>query len=182
MSGRSDRDVLSYRSIRRAHRRPAFDPDGTEHGRNECRYPYAHDFSGLPERTNAAAAAYARACVEVARQWGLRAIDIWSRMQRFPGWEKSFLRYARTLSCRLPRRRHRGDGSSRTQMKVCHFLPACGCRDGLHLTPRGNRVLFEEVVFALKDANLSLEALPADLPLFSDIDPDNPVKSFEDQE
>jgi isoamyl acetate esterase len=38
------------------------------------------------------------------------------------------------------------------------------------------------VVFALKDANLSLEALPADLPLFSDIDPDNPVKSFEDQE
>jgi hypothetical protein len=90
--------------------------------------------------------------------------------------------HARTLSCRLPRRRHRGDGSSRTQMKVCHFLPACGCRDGLHLTPRGNRVLFEEVVFALKDANLSLEALPADLPLFSDIDPDNPVKSFEDQE
>lgn len=97
VSGRSDdRDVLSYRSIRRAHRRPAFDPDGTEHGRNECRYPYAHDFSGLPERTNAAAAAYARACVEVARQCGLRAIDIWSRMQRFPGWEKSFLRYART--------------------------------------------------------------------------------------
>lgn len=119
---------------------PPVDEDG------RLRYPYAHDFSGLPERTNAAAAAYARACVEVARQWGLRAIDIWSRMQRFPGWEKSFL------------------------------------RDGLHLTPRGNRVLFEEVVFALKDANLSLEALPADLPLFSDIDPDNPVKSFEDQE
>lgn len=119
---------------------PPVDEDG------RLRYPYAHDFSGLPERTNAAAAGYARACVEVARQCGLRAIDIWSRMQRFPGWEKSFL------------------------------------RDGLHLTPRGNRVLFEEVVFALKDANLSLEALPADLPLFSDIDPDNPVKSFEDQE
>ena len=55
-------------------------------------------------------------------------------------------------------------------------------RDGLHLTPRGNRVLFEEVVFALKDANLSLEALPADLPLFGDMDPDNPAKSFEDQD
>ena len=37
---------------------------------------------------------YARACLEVARQCGLRDIDIWSRMQRFPGWEKSFLRYA----------------------------------------------------------------------------------------
>jgi hypothetical protein len=43
-------------------------------------------------------------------------------------------------------------------------------------------VLFEEVVLALKDANLSLEALPADLPLFGDMDPDNPAKSFEDHE
>ena len=66
-------------------------PDSTEHG--ECRYPYAHDFSGLPERTNAAAGLYAKACLEVARQCGLRAIDVWSRMQRFHGWEKSFLRY-----------------------------------------------------------------------------------------
>lgn len=111
-----------------------------------CRYPYAHDYSGLPERTNAAAGVYARACVEVARQCGIRAIDIWSRMQKFTGWEKCFL------------------------------------RDGLHLTPRGNRVLFEEVVFALKDANLSLEALPADLPLFGDMDPDDPAKSFEDDD
>ncbi|EER89226.1 hypothetical protein BDA96_10G051800 [Sorghum bicolor] len=119
---------------------PPVDEDG------RLRYPYAHDFSGLPERTNAAAGLYAKACLEVARQCGLRAIDVWSRMQRFHGWEKSFL------------------------------------RDGLHLTPRGNRVLFEEVVFALKDANLSLEALPADLPLFGDMDPDNPAKSFEDHE
>jgi hypothetical protein len=43
-------------------------------------------------------------------------------------------------------------------------------------------VLFEEVVFALKDANLSLEALPADLPLFGDMDLDNPAKSFEDDD
>ncbi|KAJ1258099.1 hypothetical protein BS78_10G047700 [Paspalum vaginatum] len=119
---------------------PPVDEDGRR------RYPYAQDLSGLPERTNAAAGAYARACVEVARQCGVRAIDIWSRMQRFSGWDKGFL------------------------------------RDGLHLTPRGNRVLFEEVVFALKDADLSLEALPADLPLFGDMDPDDPAKAFDDQD
>jgi hypothetical protein len=42
-------------------------------------------------------------------------------------------------------------------------------RDGLHLTPLGNRLLFKEVVLALRDTNLGLEALPADLPLCSDI-------------
>ena len=56
------------------------------------------------------------------------------------------------------------------------------CRDGLHLTPLGNRLLFEEVVFALRDASLSLQALPADLPLCSDIDPDNAVKCFQEEE
>ncbi|EAY99754.1 hypothetical protein OsI_21739 [Oryza sativa Indica Group] len=108
------------------------------------RYQYGGDCAGLPERTNESAGAYARACVEVAAECGLRVIDIWSKMQRFPGWESSFL------------------------------------RDGLHLTPRGNRVVFEEVVFALKDASLGLEALPADLPLFCDMDPNNPVKSFDE--
>lgn len=36
----------------------------------------------------------------------LRAIDIWCRMQRFPGWEKSFLRYALCPAggCRLQRK------------------------------------------------------------------------------
>ncbi|TVU12492.1 hypothetical protein EJB05_46142, partial [Eragrostis curvula] len=68
---------------------------------NQCGYPYAHDSSGLPERTNAAAGRYARACVDVARRCG-----------KFRGWEKTFL------------------------------------RDGLHLTPSGNRLLFEEVEFA----------------------------------
>ncbi|TVU12491.1 hypothetical protein EJB05_46141, partial [Eragrostis curvula] len=65
---------------------PPVDEDG------RLRYPYAHDSSGLPERTNAAAGRYARACVDVARRCGVRAIDIWSRMQKFPGWEKTFLR------------------------------------------------------------------------------------------
>uniref|UniRef100_A0A0D3GD10 Uncharacterized protein n=1 Tax=Oryza barthii TaxID=65489 RepID=A0A0D3GD10_9ORYZ len=98
-----------------------------------CRYQYGGDCAGLPERTNESAGAYARACVEVAAECGLRVIDIWSKMQRFPGWESSFL-----------------------------------------------RVVFEEVVFALKDASLGLEALPADLPLFCDMDPNNPVKSFDE--
>lgn len=119
---------------------PPVDEDG------RLRYPYPHDLSGLPDRTNAAAGAYARACLEVARQRGLRAVDIWSRMQGFPGWDKAFL------------------------------------RDGLHLTPRGNRVLFEEVVRALNDASLGLRALPADLPLFADMDPHDPAKSFDDDE
>jgi hypothetical protein len=36
------------------------------------------------------------------------------------------------------------------------------------------------VVFALRDANLSLEVLPADLPLCSDIDPNDAVKYFQE--
>nr|BAX25137.1 putative isoamyl acetate-hydrolyzing esterase [Oryza meyeriana var. granulata] len=108
------------------------------HDHARVRYQCGDGCSGLPERTNESAGA----CVEVAAERGLRAIDIWSKMQRFPGWENSSL------------------------------------RDGLHLTPRGNRMVFEEVVFALKDASLGLDALPADLPLFCDTDPNNPVKSF----
>uniref|UniRef100_A0A0D9WM44 Uncharacterized protein n=1 Tax=Leersia perrieri TaxID=77586 RepID=A0A0D9WM44_9ORYZ len=114
------------------------------HDAARVRYQYGDGCSGLPERTNEAAGEYARACVDVAAERGLRAIDIWSKMQRFPGWESSFL------------------------------------RDGLHLTPCGNRLVFEEVVFALKDASLGLDALPADLPLFCEMDPNNPVKSFDE--
>ncbi|KAI4977752.1 hypothetical protein ZWY2020_014306 [Hordeum vulgare] len=107
--------------------------------RGRVRHPRNGDASVLPERTNEASGRYARACVEVATECRLRTIDVWSRMQEFPGWETSFL------------------------------------RDGLHLTPTGNRLLFEEVVFALRYANLSLEALPADLPLCSDINPNDVV-------
>ena len=56
---------------------------------------------------------YARACVEVARQCGVRAIDIWSRMQKFPGWEKSFLRYVPVNSALFRRVRSAGEPSSR---------------------------------------------------------------------
>ncbi|KAJ8471445.1 hypothetical protein OPV22_025788 [Ensete ventricosum] len=48
--------------------------------------------SGLPERTNESAGAYAKACVAVANELGLPVIDIWSKMLQFPDWEKSFLR------------------------------------------------------------------------------------------
>lgn len=52
-------------------------------------------------------------------------------------------------------------------------------RDGLHLTPSGNRIVFEEVVKMLREEGLSLETLPIDLPLISEIDPNDPLKSFQ---
>ncbi|XP_020099647.1 GDSL esterase/lipase At5g45920 isoform X2 [Ananas comosus] len=116
---------------------PPIDEDG------RLQYPYTDGPSGLPERTNESAGAFAKACVAVAKELGVPYIDLWTKMQQFPDWEKSFL------------------------------------RDGLHFTPRGNRVLFEEVVQALKGVGLSLESLPVDLPLFSDVDPKDPLKSFD---
>ncbi|XP_074573836.1 GDSL esterase/lipase At5g45920-like [Curcuma longa] len=63
-------------------------PPIDEEGR--LRFPYGNR-SGLPERTNAAAGTYARACVFVAQQLGLPVIDIWTKMQQFSNWEKTFL-------------------------------------------------------------------------------------------
>ncbi|XP_074567428.1 GDSL esterase/lipase At5g45920 [Curcuma longa] len=100
------------------------------------------DGSGLPERTNESAGAYAKVCKAVAEELGLPVIDIWSIMQGCPNWEKSCL------------------------------------SDGLHFTPYGNKVLYEEVVKKLRDGGLSIGTLPADLPLFSSIDPNDPLKSF----
>ncbi|KAJ8501047.1 hypothetical protein OPV22_011599 [Ensete ventricosum] len=115
-------------------------PPIDEHGR--IQNPYGDNSSGLPERTNEVAGAYAKACVAVAEESGLPVIDIWTRMHKFPGWEKLFL------------------------------------RDGLHFTSLGNRVLFEEVVRKLRDVGLSLETMPVDQPLFYDIDPKDPLKTF----
>lgn len=39
--------------------------------------------------------------------------------------------------------------------------------------------MFEEVVAKLRDEGLSLERLPVDLPLIADIDPNDPLKSFQ---
>lgn len=48
--------------------------------------------SNQPERTNEAAAAYAKACVAVAGECGLSVIDLWTKIQQLPDWEKSCLR------------------------------------------------------------------------------------------
>jgi hypothetical protein len=53
-------------------------------------------------------------------------------------------------------------------------------RDGLHLTQSGNRIVFDEVVKKLmNEEGLSLENLPVDLPLISEIDPNDPLKAFQ---
>ncbi|KAJ3701204.1 hypothetical protein LUZ61_004909 [Rhynchospora tenuis] len=49
------------------------------------------DTSGLPERTNEAAGEFAKACIAVAKECGSPVIDIWSKMQQVPDWEKSTL-------------------------------------------------------------------------------------------
>ncbi|KAL6198339.1 hypothetical protein ACLB2K_028131 [Fragaria x ananassa] len=105
-------------------------------------FPYIENPLNQPERTNEAAGAFAEACVAVARESGLPVIDLWTKMQQFPDWQKAHL------------------------------------RDGLHLAPRGNRLVFEEVVAKLRDEGLSLESLPVDLPLIADIDPNDPLKAF----
>lgn len=106
------------------------------------RRPYAENPSGLPERTNEAAGAFARACVETAGECGIPVLDLWTRMQQHPDWRKAYL------------------------------------RDGLHLTPDGNKVVFEEVVKKLNEGGLSLENLTVDLPLLAEIDHDDPLKAF----
>ncbi|XP_022720979.1 GDSL esterase/lipase At5g45920-like isoform X2 [Durio zibethinus] len=55
------------------------------------RHPYAENPSGLPERTNEAAGAYAKACVETAGECGIPVVDLWTRMQQFPDWRKAYL-------------------------------------------------------------------------------------------
>ncbi|KAK7302902.1 hypothetical protein RJT34_13799 [Clitoria ternatea] len=50
--------------------------------------------------------------------------------------------------------------------------------DGLHLTHDGNHVVYEEVIGKLRNEGLSVEALPDDLPLITDIDPNDPLKAF----
>ncbi|KAI3439995.1 SGNH_hydro domain-containing protein [Psidium guajava] len=107
------------------------------------KFPYVENPMGMPERTNEAARAYAEVCVLVAAECGIPVVDLWTKMQRLPDWEKACL------------------------------------SDGLHLTQTGNKIVFEEVIMKLRDVGLSLESLPVDLPLIGDIDPSNPLKSFE---
>jgi isoamyl acetate esterase len=57
------------------------------------------------------------------------------------------------------------------------------CSDGLHFTPAGNKILFYEVVKTLSSTStigFSSECLPSDLPLFHEIDPEDPMKAFDE--
>ncbi|KAH0985781.1 hypothetical protein GBA52_012958 [Prunus armeniaca] len=65
---------------------PPIDEDG------RLQHPYIDNPSNLPERTNKAAGAYSEACVAVARESGNPVIDLWTKMQQFPDWEKAHLR------------------------------------------------------------------------------------------
>ncbi|MCL7035420.1 hypothetical protein MKW94_021614, partial [Papaver nudicaule] len=116
---------------------PPIDEDG------RIRHPFGDSSSGLPERTNEAAGAYAKACVEVADECGVIGVDLWTKMQQCPNWEKSCL------------------------------------SDGLHLTPNGNKIVYEEVIKKLTKEGLNVETLSADLPLLSQIDPCDPLKAFQ---
>jgi len=54
---------------------------------------YGEKAMQFPERTNEMAGVYARQCVELAKDLGIRAIDLWSKMQGTDGWQKKFLRF-----------------------------------------------------------------------------------------
>ncbi|KAJ9163756.1 hypothetical protein P3X46_023389 [Hevea brasiliensis] len=104
---------------------------------------YGEKATELPERTNEMAGVYARQCVELAKDLGIRSIDIWSAMQEAEGWQKKFL------------------------------------SDGLHLTPEGNAVVYQEVIRVFNDAWLSAAEMPYDFPHHSEIDGKNPEKAFQ---
>mmetsp|Transcript_9966 Transcript_9966/g.32305 ORF Transcript_9966/g.32305 Transcript_9966/m.32305 type:complete len:274 (-) Transcript_9966:83-904(-) len=95
------------------------------------------------ERTNAEAGAYARACMEVAREEGVAALDTWSLIQKEPEWG--------------------------------------GClSDGLHLSPRGNEVVYKALQAAIVQADPALdpERMAGDLPWHFEIDPASPADAF----
>lgn len=56
------------------------------------RFPYVENPTGLPERTNEVAGAYAEACVEVGKECRIPTVNLWTKMQEFPDWGKAYLR------------------------------------------------------------------------------------------
>ncbi|CAI0547341.1 unnamed protein product [Linum tenue] len=96
-----------------------------------------------PERTNDMAGVYAQHCVDLAKELGVRSINLWSKMQETDGWQQNYL------------------------------------SDGLHLTPEGNAVVFEEVVKVFSEAWLSPAEMPLDFPHHSQIEGENPEKAFQ---
>ncbi|XP_058761864.1 GDSL esterase/lipase At5g45920-like [Vicia villosa] len=51
--------------------------------------------------------------------------------------------------------------------------------DGLHLTEAGSQIVFDEVIRKLRDEGLTPDTMPVDLPFLSDMDTNDPMKSFE---
>ncbi|XWS60739.1 hypothetical protein CRYUN_Cryun07bG0061600 [Craigia yunnanensis] len=51
--------------------------------------------------------------------------------------------------------------------------------DGLHLTPEGNAVVFQELVRVFSEAGLTAAEMPFDFPHHSEIDGKNPEKAFQ---
>lgn len=47
----------------------------------------------LPERSNEVTGIYAKGCIEVAEEFGLRSVNLWSKMLETEGWQKKYLRY-----------------------------------------------------------------------------------------
>ncbi|KDP31089.1 hypothetical protein JCGZ_11465 [Jatropha curcas] len=67
-------------------------PPVDEEGRKEyAKSKYGEKAMELPERTNEMAGVYAKECVELAKELGIRSIDIWSKMQKIEGWQKKIL-------------------------------------------------------------------------------------------
>ncbi|KAM7254903.1 hypothetical protein ACFE04_020144 [Oxalis oulophora] len=139
-------------------------------------YPYVENPLGLTERTNEVAGAYAKSCVAVARECGVQAIDLWTKMQELPGWQKVYLRPVD------PRPSVILDGLGPKTYKAIdhhHKMRLWFPEDGLHLTQSGNQVVFEEVLMRLTEAGISLGTLKVDLPSFVDIDKNDPLKHFD---
>ncbi|KAF1861751.1 hypothetical protein Lal_00026185 [Lupinus albus] len=178
---------------------PPIDEDG------RIKHPYAENPEGLPERTNEAAGEYARACITVAGECAIPVIDLWTKMQQRPGWQKDYLWYQKLLICyliftdiilaqeflsKVAFRRYkiiprslidlhaRCGKDEKMRVEFCNKLGNM-VMDGLHLTRSGNQVVFEEVVKKLKDEGLSLESIPIDLPPIADIDHNDPLKAFQ---
>ncbi|KAL6493789.1 hypothetical protein OROGR_031698 [Orobanche gracilis] len=53
--------------------------------------------------------------------------------------------------------------------------------DGLHLAEKGNKLVFTELIKVLAEEQISAETLPADLPLYYQIDPNDPLRVFEEK-
>ncbi|MBA0622017.1 hypothetical protein Godav_007590 [Gossypium davidsonii] len=68
-------------------------PPIDEEGRMDyARETYGEKAMTLPERTNETTGVYAKGCIELAGELGVRSINLWSKMQETDGWQKKYLR------------------------------------------------------------------------------------------